>query len=70
MIRVAFLAVPLLLWFRPWQYRLSVAGEVANHFAAVNRSSLFRPQTCATCSGVHSRTSARSASKPVVCAAM
>ena len=27
--------VPLLLWFRPWQYRLSVAGDCANHWAAV-----------------------------------
>jgi hypothetical protein len=25
----AFLAVPLLLWFRPWQYRLSVGLRAA-----------------------------------------
>ena len=33
LISAAFLAVPLLDWFSPWQYRLSVAGEVANHCA-------------------------------------
>jgi hypothetical protein len=33
-----FLAVPLLDWFRPWQYRLSVAGERANRRAASSRS--------------------------------
>jgi hypothetical protein len=70
LISAAFLAVPLLDWFRPWQYRLSVAGEVANHRAAVSRSSLAMPQVCATRSGVHSRTVAFSASKPLVCAAM
>ncbi len=48
----AFLAVPLLLWFRPWQYRLSVAFDVANHFAAVVRSATLMPQVCATRSGV------------------
>jgi threonine/homoserine efflux transporter RhtA len=38
LISAAFLAVPLLDWFRPWQYRLSVAGEVANHArGAVNQ---------------------------------
>ena len=66
----AFLAVPEDDWFRPWQYRLSVAGEVANHRAAVSRSSAVMPQTCATRSGVQSRTSARRASKPLVWAAM
>ena len=66
----AFLAVPLADWFRPWQYRLSVAGDCANRRAAVSRSSLEMPQTCATRSGVQSRTVAFSSSKPAVCAAM
>jgi hypothetical protein len=46
------LAVPLLDWFRPWQYRLSVAAEVANKRAAVSKSSLLMPQVCDTSSGV------------------
>ena len=71
LISAAFLAVPLLDWFRPWQYRLSVAGDVANQLGrACNRSSLRMPQICATSSGVQSRTMALSASKPLVCAAM
>jgi hypothetical protein len=64
------LAVPLDDWFRPWQYRLKVAGEVANSFAARNRSSFLMPQTCATRSGVQSRTVALRSSKPLVWAAM
>ena len=38
LIKAAFLAVPLLLWFRPWQYKLRVAGEVANQRAACSKS--------------------------------
>ena len=52
LISAAFLAVPLLDWFRPWQYRLSVAAEVANILAAASRSSLLMPQVWATSSGV------------------
>ncbi len=70
LMRVAFLAVPLVLWFRPWQYRLSVARDVANHRAAVARSASEIPHTALTRSGVQSATRAASASKPVVCAAM
>jgi hypothetical protein len=76
LISAAFLAVPLLDWFRPWQYRLSVVraggwpSMPANQRAAVNRSSLAMPQVCATRSGVQSRTIALSASKPLVWAAM
>jgi hypothetical protein len=66
----AFFAVPLDDWFRPWQYRLSVAAEVANRRAASNRSSFEMPHTCATLSGVQSRTVASSAPKPLVWAAM
>ncbi|MDT4836249.1 hypothetical protein FQZ97_699370 [compost metagenome] len=66
----AFFAVPLDDWFKPWQYRLNVAGEVANSRAAASRSSFGMPQTCATVSGVQSRTVAFSASKPFVRAAM
>ena len=75
-----FLAVPLLDWFRPWQYRLSVAARLlepvpvsppkANQRAACSRSSLRTPQIWATASGVQSRTCALSLSKPLVCAAM
>ena len=61
LISAAFLAVPLLDWFRPWQYRLSVAGrgrEVspapapANSRVACSRSALLIPQVAATASGV------------------
>src|SRR3989344_3725777 len=52
LVSAAFLAVPLLLWFRPWQYRLSVALDCANHLAAVVRSATLIPQVCATRSGV------------------
>ena len=72
----AFLAVPLVDWFRPWQYRLSVgwrgpppSGTPANQRAAVNSASRGTPQVRATCSGVASRASALRASKPVVWAA-
>ena len=68
--RAAFLAVPLLDWFRPWQYRLSVAAEVANIRAAASKSSLRMPQVCATRSGVASRTLVLSASNPLVWAAI
>ena len=70
LIKAAFLALPLLDWFRPWQYKLSVAGEVANQRAAVCKSSVRMPQICATCSGVWSATKACRASKPLVWAAM
>ena len=70
LISAAFLAVPLLDWFSPWQYRLRVAAEVANSRAPSSRSSLPMPQVCATFSGVQSRTVAFSASKPLVWAAM
>ena len=78
LISAAFLAVPLLLWFRPWQYRLSVgargpAGDSptpANQRVAVARSRGLIPQTWATRSGVAVRTSTCSASKPLVCASM
>src|SRR4051812_49809004 len=33
LISAAFLAEPADDWFRPWQYRLNVAGDVANDFA-------------------------------------
>jgi hypothetical protein len=70
LISVAFLAVPEDDWFRPWQYRLSVAAEVAKSRAVSSRSALSMPQICATLSGVQSRTVVFSASKPLVCAAM
>ncbi|VTY37840.1 Uncharacterised protein [Xylophilus ampelinus] len=66
----AFFAVPLEDWFSPMQYRLSVAGEVAKRRVACIRSSTVIPQVWATFSGVQSATSAASASKPVVWAAM
>ena len=62
----AFLAVPLLDWFSPWQYRLRVPADVANSLAAVSRSSLRMPQVCATRSGDASRTPVRNASNPFV----
>jgi len=46
-----------------------VAAEVANDIAARNRSSFLMPQTCATRSGVQSRTVALRSSKPLVWAA-
>ncbi len=70
LISAAFLAVPLVDWFSPWQYRLSVAPEVANIRAAANKSCTGRPQTCATTSGVQSCTLALSSSNPAVWAAM
>jgi hypothetical protein len=73
LISAAFLAVPLLDWFRPWQYRLKVGPRwwewpsmPANQRAAVSRSSLAMPQVCATRSGVQSRTIALRPSKPTV----
>ena len=79
LISAALLAVPLLLWFSPWQYRLSVgrrslwlpgasAPPQASHWAARYRSASARPQTWATRSGVASRTTACSCAKPLVCA--
>ena len=47
-----FLAVPLDDWFRPWQYRLRVAADVAKRRVASSRSAWLTPQTCATFSGV------------------
>ena len=70
LISAAFFAVPLLDWFRPWQYKLSVAFDVANILAAVNKSSFLMPHVSATMSGVQSRTVVLKASNPVVCAAM
>ena len=74
----AFLAVPLLLWFRPWQYRLSVGARgrpvppshPANQRVAVSRSWGLTPHSSATRSGVHSAMYGCSASNPVVWAAM
>ena len=40
LISAAFLAVPLLLWFRPWQYRLSAGPLVANQRAACTIAAL------------------------------
>ena len=52
LISAAFLAVPLLDWFKPWQYKLSVAWDVANNLAAANKSSFLMPHVSATMSGV------------------
>ncbi len=77
LISVAFLAVPLRLWLRPWQYRLSVGRRVpvagstlANQRAACRMSASRRPVMRAVSLGVYSRTLAFSASKPLVWAAM
>ena len=45
LMRAVFLAVPALLWFRPWQYRLRLAGAVANHSAACQMSASGTPHT-------------------------
>ncbi|MNT49097.1 hypothetical protein D3C72_1859250 [compost metagenome] len=74
LISAAFLAVPLLLWFNPWQYRLSVGPRPgnapsppsANQRAACSRSCTVRPQSRATRSGVASRTKVFSVSNPEV----
>jgi hypothetical protein len=51
LISAAFLSVPLALWFRPWQYRLRVAGLSPNQRAAVRRSASLRPVRRAVSAG-------------------
>jgi hypothetical protein len=79
LISVLFLAVPLLLWFRPWQYSdssgrgrrwPSSAVDIGEPARRLHDVGLRRPQTLAACAGVNSRTRSRSASKPLVWAAM
>ena len=82
LIKAAFLAVPLLDWFRPWQYKLKVAcalllaGRLPASSAPTNQRVAFMscsglmPHTALTLAGVYSLTSVCSASNPSVCAAM
>ena len=69
LISAVFLAVPLLLWFRPWQYRDRV-GPRANQRAAWTRSASGTPHSLAVSLGGKSRTRSRRASKPRVWVSM
>ncbi|CAM3853276.1 hypothetical protein BOFL111202_26385 [Bordetella flabilis] len=69
-ISAAFLAVPLLDWFRPMVYSDSVAGERANQRAACTMSAAGTPQTSCAARGVNSWTRCFKAVKPAVWASM
>ena len=70
LISAAFLSVPEVDWFSPWQYSDSAAPASPNHRAACTRSRSAMPQIPAAVDGVYSRTVSRSAWKPSVCARM